>query len=136
VLLLLLVGIGGFTFRFVESTFEHFYKCGVKRVKRDFIDGLWVKSQQMREEEWKSLARRKLWEFEDQLQVAFDAGINSYSGQRSWSFLNSVVYSLSIVTTIGTRSICSKPHSERLINFLFIILHISQVFLEVIMSVK
>lgn len=74
----------------------------MKRVKRDFIEGLWVKSQQMREEEWKSMARRKLWEFEDQLSAAFDAGINSYSGQRSWSFLNSVVYSLSIVTTIGT----------------------------------
>jgi potassium channel subfamily K member 18 len=75
----------------------------VKRVKRDFIEGLWVKSQQMREDEWKSIARRKLYEFEDQLQAANDAGINSYSGQRSWSFLNAVIYSLSIVTTIGTR---------------------------------
>jgi len=102
IILILLCGFGGFIFRFVESTFENFYKCGVKRVKRDFIEGLWVKSQQMREDEWKSIARRKLYEFEDQLQAANDAGINSYSGQRSWSFLNAVIYSLSIVTTIGT----------------------------------
>jgi hypothetical protein len=48
------------------------------------------------------LARNKLRTFEEELHVAHEAGMKTYSGQRSWSFLNSIVYCLSIVTTIGT----------------------------------
>lgn len=94
-------GLGAFVFKFTEGTFESFYKCGVKRVKRDFIDDLWRGSHHLREDEWKSRARRKLMEFENQLQDAFEAGINSYSGRRSWSFINALLYSLTVLTTIG-----------------------------------
>ncbi|XP_059489329.1 uncharacterized protein LOC132204695 isoform X1 [Neocloeon triangulifer] len=121
VILFLFCGFGGFVFRFIESTFEQFYKCGVKRVKRDFIENLWVKSQQLREEEWKSMARRKLWEFEDQLQVAFDAGINTYSGKRSWSFLNSVVYCITVVTTIGYGHIVPSTNTGRAVTIIYAI---------------
>lgn len=100
-LIMILCGLGGFLFKFVEGSFEYFYKCGVKRVKRDFIELLWTKSHNLREEDWKSLARNKLRIFEEELHVAHEAGMKTYSGQKSWSFLNSVVYCLSIVTTIG-----------------------------------
>lgn len=100
-LIMIYCGLGGVLFKFVEGAFENFYKCGVKRVKRDFIDTLWYRSHNMREEEWKSLARNKLRTFEDELHQAHEAGVHSYSGQRSWSFLNGVVYALTIVTTIG-----------------------------------
>lgn len=94
-------GIGGVIFHSTEGAFEMFYKCGVKRVKRDFLDSLWSKSHYMREDEWKSLARTKLMEFENQLYDAYEAGMTSYSGQKGWSFLNSVIYSITVVTTIG-----------------------------------
>lgn len=42
--LVVLCGVGGIIFRVTEGTFESQYKCGVKRVKRDFIDALWVSS--------------------------------------------------------------------------------------------
>jgi hypothetical protein len=102
VLIMVFCGLGGYMFKFVEGSFEYFYKCGVKRVKRDFIDLLWLRSHNLREEDWKSLARNKLRTFEEELHVAHEAGMKTYSGQRSWSFLNSIVYCLSIVTTIGT----------------------------------
>lgn len=100
-LVLIFCGFGGMIFRFTEGAFESFYKCGVKRVKRDFIDSLWSNSQYMLEEDWKSQARRKLMEFENQLHTAHEAGMTSYSGQKSWSFLNAVVYCITVVSTIG-----------------------------------
>lgn len=100
-LIFIFCGIGGIIFHSVEGAFEMFYKCGVKRVKRDFVDSLWLKSHYMREDEWKSLARSKLMEFENQLYDAYDAGMTSYSGQKGWSFLNSFVYCLTVITTIG-----------------------------------
>lgn len=100
-LILMFCGVGGILFKFTEGGFEHFYKCGVKRVKRDFIDILWTKSHNLREEDWKSLARNRLRIFEEELHAAHEAGMTSYSGQRSWSFLNAVVYALTVVTTIG-----------------------------------
>ncbi len=100
-LVFIFCGIGGVIFHSVEGAFEMFYKCGVKRVKRDFLDALWSKSHYLREDEWKSLARSKLMEFENQLYDAYEAGMTSYSGQKGWSFLNSFVYCITIVTTIG-----------------------------------
>lgn len=46
--LALFFGAGGLIFRFVEGAFENFYKCGVKRVKRDFVDQLWSSSHNLR----------------------------------------------------------------------------------------
>lgn len=46
--LALLFGAGGLVFRTIEGAFENFYKCGVKRVKRDFIDQLWTSSHNLR----------------------------------------------------------------------------------------
>lgn len=100
-LIMIYCGLGGIMFKYVEGAFENFYKCGVKRVKRDFIDILWHRSHNLREDEWKSLARNKLRSFEEELHSAHEAGMHSYSGQRSWSFLNGVVYCLTVITTIG-----------------------------------
>lgn len=48
VLLSIFCGMGGMIFRFVEGAFENFYKCGVRRVKRDFVDYLWTTSHNLR----------------------------------------------------------------------------------------
>lgn len=109
-LLMIMCGLGGLIFKYTEGALENFYKCGVKRVKRDFIDLLWIRSHNLREEDWKALARVRLRDFEEQLHTAHEAGVQSYSGQRSWSFLNGIVYALTIVTTIG--KFCYKGHNN------------------------
>lgn len=48
VLLCIFFGFGGLMFRFIEGAFENFYKCGVRRVKRDFVDHLWTTSHDLR----------------------------------------------------------------------------------------
>lgn len=100
-LLVIMCGLGGMMFKTLEGSFENAYKCGTRNVKRDFIESLWRGSHYLREEDWKSMARKKLYEFEDQLHNAHEAGVTSYSGQRSWNFMNSFVYCMTLVTTIG-----------------------------------
>ncbi|KAM3960647.1 uncharacterized protein ACR2FA_005237 [Aphomia sociella] len=100
-LLIIMCGLGGMMFRALEGSFENAYKCGTRGVKRDFIESLWRGSHYMREEDWKSMARKKLYEFESQLHTAHEAGVTSYSGQKSWNFMNSFVYCLTLITTIG-----------------------------------
>lgn len=115
-LLVMYCGCGAFVFRFTEGAFESFYKCGVKRVKRDFVDGLWQSSHHMKEDEWKSLARRKLMEFEEQLHTAYEAGMTSYSGLKAWSFLNAFIYCLTVVTTIGNLACLMHANKKILSN--------------------
>ncbi|XP_076240499.1 uncharacterized protein LOC143183014 [Calliopsis andreniformis] len=120
-LVIIYCGLGAFVFRFTEGAFESFYKCGVKRVKRDFLDSLWDYSHNMKEEDWKSMARRKLMEFEEQLHTAHEAGVQTYSGQRSWSFLNAVLYCLTVVTTIGYGHISPSTNTGRAITIVYAI---------------
>ncbi|XP_014484944.1 PREDICTED: trichohyalin [Dinoponera quadriceps] len=121
ILIIIYCGLGAFVFRFVEGAFETFYKCGVKRVKRDFLDSLWNYSHNLREDDWKSMARKKLMEFEEQLHTAHEAGVHSYSGQKSWSFLNAVGYCLSVITTIGYGHISPSTTTGRAITIVYAI---------------
>ncbi|KAL4708605.1 hypothetical protein ACJJTC_014213 [Scirpophaga incertulas] len=101
ILIIILCGLGGMMFKTLEGSYEDNFKCNSRSVKRDFIEALWRGSHYLREEDWKSMARKKLYEFENQLHTTFEAGIASYSGQRSWNFMNSFVYCLTVITTIG-----------------------------------
>ncbi|XP_050423678.1 TWiK family of potassium channels protein 7-like isoform X1 [Adelges cooleyi] len=121
VVLVLMCGVGGLVFRYTEGAFETFYKCGVKRVKRDFLNGLWTDSRRMGEDQWKQIARRKLVEFEEQLHDAFEAGTTTYSGRSSWSFVNSAIYSFTVVTTIGYGHIVPSTNTGRLITIVYAI---------------
>jgi len=48
ILLMMFCGLGGVVFRYIEGNFELANKTGVKRVKRDFIDQLWLSSHNLR----------------------------------------------------------------------------------------
>lgn len=47
-MLMMYCGMGGIIFRYIEGNFEMLNKTGVKRVKRDFIDQLWLSSHNLR----------------------------------------------------------------------------------------
>lgn len=100
IILALFIGFGGLMFRFTEGTFENIFKCEVRKVKRDFIDHLWTQSHSMREDDWKSTARTKLRKFEEELNTISDSGLR-YTGMKSWNFLNSVIYCLTVITAVG-----------------------------------
>uniref|UniRef100_A0AAG5DNM6 Potassium channel domain-containing protein n=1 Tax=Anopheles atroparvus TaxID=41427 RepID=A0AAG5DNM6_ANOAO len=122
--MVLLCGLGGIAFRLTEGTFESQYKCGVKRVKREFIDHLWLSSHNQREEDWKLSARNRLRKFEEELQIAFEAGMKSYSGNTAWNFVNGVIYSLTVVSTIGYGHISPSTTTGRALTILYAIIGI------------
>ncbi|XP_014370713.2 uncharacterized protein LOC106720510 [Papilio machaon] len=124
ILLIIICGFGGMMFKMLEGSFENAYKCGSRSVKRDFIESLWRGSHYLREEDWKSMARNKLFEFENQLHTAHEAGVTSYSGQRSWNFMNSFVYCLTLVTTIGYGHIAPKTTYGRVATIVYAIIGI------------
>ncbi|XP_059050465.1 uncharacterized protein LOC131845418 [Achroia grisella] len=124
ILLIIMCGLGGMMFRALEGSFENAYKCGTRGVKRDFIESLWRGSHYMREEDWKSMARKKLYEFENQLHTAHEAGVTSYSGQKSWNFMNSFVYCLTLITTIGYGHIAPKTRYGQAATIVYAIIGI------------
>ncbi|XP_058796208.1 TWiK family of potassium channels protein 7 [Phymastichus coffea] len=121
VITFIVIGLGGLAFRFTEGAFETFYKCGVKRVKRDFLDSLWNYSHNMKEDDWKSMARRKLMEFEEQLHDAHEAGVQTYSGQKNWTFLNACVYCFTVITSIGYGHIYPNTTTGRALTIVYAI---------------
>ncbi|XP_060529159.1 TWiK family of potassium channels protein 18-like isoform X1 [Cylas formicarius] len=123
-LIMVLCASGGVVFKVTEGSFENFYKCGVKRVKRDFVDLLWTRSHNLREEDWKSLARNRLKTFEEELHAAHEAGMVDYSGRRAWSFLNGIVYCLTIVTTIGYGHMFPKTTTGRALTIVYALIGI------------
>jgi len=92
---------GGLLFASLEGWHETRYKCGALRIRRHFIEELWEQSALLPEDEWRTMARQKLVEFEDQLHEAFSAGLTSYSGKRTWGYWDGVAFSMTTVSTIG-----------------------------------
>ncbi|ALC42780.1 CG34396 [Drosophila busckii] len=124
ILLTLLLGFGGLVFRYTEGTSENIYKCEVRKVKRDFIDNLWDFSHNMREDDWKSLARTKLRKFEDELNNLAELGLRRYPGQKSFNFVNCIIFCWTVITTIGYGHITPKTPLGRALTIVYAIIGI------------
>ncbi|EDW61012.1 uncharacterized protein [Drosophila virilis] len=124
ILLILLLGFGGLLFRYTEGMSENIYKCEVRKVKRDFIDNLWTVSHNMREDDWKSLARQKLRNFEDELNTLAELGLRRYPGQKSFNFVNCFIYCWTVITTIGYGHITPKTTVGRSLTIIYAIIGI------------
>jgi len=110
---------GSIVFMYLERPTEAVHKCGVRRVRRDFLDNLWTEASTMDESDWKSLARNKLETFEQELHTAVEAGLNSYSSQNVWTPSNAILYTFTLSTTIGYGSLTPSSPWVRLLSILF-----------------
>ncbi|XP_036334147.1 uncharacterized protein LOC118744867 [Rhagoletis pomonella] len=124
ILLILLCGFGGLMFRYTEGSSENIYKCEVRKVKRDFIDNLWTVSHNMREDDWKSLARQKLRKFEDELNLLAELGIRRFPGQKSWNFVNCILFCWTVITRIGYGHIAPVTNLGRTLAIVYAIIGI------------
>ncbi|XP_051860547.1 trichohyalin isoform X1 [Drosophila albomicans] len=124
ILLMLLLGFGGLLFRYTEGASEDIYKCEVRKVKRDFIEQLWTFSHNLREDDWKSLARQKLRKFEDELNALAELGLRRFPGQKSFNFVNCIIYCWTVITTIGYGHITPKSYMGRILTIVYAIIGI------------
>ncbi|KAM7342402.1 uncharacterized protein ACRADG_009843 [Cochliomyia hominivorax] len=124
IMLILLIGFGGLMFRYTEGASENVYKCEVRKVKRDFIDQLWAHSHSMREDDWKTLARQKLRKFEEELHNMGELGIRYFPGQKSWNFVNCILYCWTVITTIGYGHITPKTELGQSLTIAYAIIGI------------
>ncbi|KAH8299744.1 hypothetical protein KR044_005317 [Drosophila immigrans] len=124
ILLMLLLGFGGLVFRYTEGSSEDIYKCEVRKVKRDFVDNLWTVSHNLREDDWKSLARQKLRKFEDELNTLAELGLRRFPGQKSFNFVNCIIYCWTVITTIGYGHISPKTSIGRTLTIVYAIIGI------------
>ncbi|XP_067628621.1 uncharacterized protein [Eurosta solidaginis] len=124
IILILLCGFGGLIFRYTEGTSENIYKCEVRKVKRDFVDNLWEVSHNMREDDWKLLARQKLRKFEEELNSLAELGIRRYPGQKSWNFVNCILFCWTLITSIGYGHIAPVTDLGRTLAIVYAIIGI------------
>lgn len=78
-----------------------FYSCSINFWTCGEEWTLKIDKNSCREDDWKSMARTRLRKFEEELQVAIESGMRSYSGHTQWNFVNAVFYCLDMCTTIG-----------------------------------
>jgi len=111
--------LGCLLFMHLEGEHETKHKCGVMRVRRNFIEDLWNETLTLDELDWKSLARQKLVIFEEELHEAVEAGVSTYSGQKSWTPANTFLYVFTLATTIGYGHLTPVSWWVRLVSVLF-----------------
>lgn len=71
-------------------------------MEKNFLDKLWSYTYyNLRKDEWKDKANKKLIEFV-QLRTVYKASLQNDSG-KSWSFPNAVAYFVTVITTIGKK---------------------------------
>lgn len=110
---------GSVLFMYLEAPTEAVHKCGVRRVRRDFLEVLWLEAQTLDEPDWKSLARRKLEHFEEEIHTAVEAGQSTYSGQNVWTPSNALLYTFTISSTIGYGGLTPSSPWVRLTSILY-----------------
>jgi len=88
-------------------------------VQRNFIDTLWEETQILDEHEWKSSARKKIMNFEEQLHEAVEAGVSTNSGHKIWSLSNALVYCFTLATTIGYGHLTPSSPMVRMVSIVY-----------------
>lgn len=110
--------IGALTFESLEANQESHMKEEIKQLREKCVQKLWnatLKYNVLFEPNWTREARETLKEFEQ--KVAGAAKTEGYDGKGTdkelqWSFSGALLYSVTVITTIGMFMICTTRVRE------------------------
>jgi hypothetical protein len=94
--------LGGLLFQALEAPHEEMVKIDVERAQREALVELWQRANEARTiDQFKENGLGPLEVLQGEYYKAFNNGITSGFGKRTWTFWGSVFYCGTIITTIG-----------------------------------
>jgi len=102
--------LGGVLFVGLEAEHERLVKSAVTTTRDEYVHQLWTITQQLNvlhPDNWSTLAERLLERYADEVYVAtktrgWDGRQDFDNGDQQWSFAGGLLYSITVMTTIGT----------------------------------
>ena len=115
---------GGFVFMWLESPYEVQLKNDVQRTRKFYVDKLWNLTEELNmfyPQNWSNMADRILQEYTTEVYIAtkhkgWDGNENDGVAELQWTFAGSLLYSITVITTIGKHFIIFKA-SLLFLNF-------------------
>ncbi|KAH6933658.1 hypothetical protein HPB50_017423 [Hyalomma asiaticum] len=101
--------VGALIFRAIEADKEVHQRQRVSQLRRRYLRDMWAVTERLNvlhDEEWMAEVGAKLKEFEDEVVLAVrNDGYDGKDAQEEalqWSFSGSLLYSITVITTIGS----------------------------------
>ncbi|XP_059154862.1 uncharacterized protein LOC131940243 [Physella acuta] len=123
--------MGGFLFNYLESFDELRERVGVTRTRNECVGKLWNMTKELNilyERNWTAMADEILRDFQNSLYFAVKEkgwdGRDESNEEMQWSFSGSLLYSVTVITTIGYGHIAPKTEMGRLVTMLYALIGI------------
>ncbi|XP_014673607.1 PREDICTED: two pore potassium channel protein sup-9-like [Priapulus caudatus] len=121
---------GGLIFRAIESPFEMEKKRELLRVRDELVDSLWeltLETNIFWPDNWTREAEANLQVFEKQLVKALRQGYDGLDpgeAEQQWSFSGALLFSITVITTIGYGNLAPRTYAGKLLTILYAVIGI------------
>ncbi|XP_065353664.1 potassium channel subfamily K member 18-like [Cloeon dipterum] len=118
--------LGALMFENLEAEFELQQRGNIKRYRDDCLKELWQITERLNvlyEQNWTQLVHEQLRRFETNVVAA--AKLEGYDGkdlldsERQWSFSGALLYSVTVITTIGYGNLAPKTPAGKILTIIY-----------------
>ncbi|GFO43276.1 two pore potassium channel protein sup-9 [Plakobranchus ocellatus] len=118
--------MGGFLFRWLESSSELVQRLDIHSARRESVSELWNLTEELNilyEKNWTMMADKIFLRFQEHVYQAVKSG--GWDGrdvdvaEMKWSFAGSLLYSITVITTIGYGHITPKTDLGKLVTIFY-----------------
>ncbi|CAH1801168.1 unnamed protein product [Owenia fusiformis] len=129
---------GGFIFMSLESPQEELVSHGVHKTRKLYVERLWNLTERLNilyKKNWSLMADDVMKDFQEEIRVAvkYDGwdgqSDGKDSGERQWTFAGALLYSITVITTIGYGHIAPKTGWGRVCTMFYALVGIPLNFL-------